>query len=360
MHFFNHQKLTKKSLHKLFNWEYWPSSMFYIPNLPYAFYLAFKAKHAAFFSAANPSIKSSGNGTESKFETLELIPNEFKPATVLHTRKSTFRESLKAIKDQKIDYPLIVKPDLGFRGLLVKKIENEKDLQSYLEKYDVDFLIQEYVDFENECGIFYHRNPDKEKGKITSITLKKFMCVIGDGTSTIKELINNDDRAKLYLDIFEDLHQDKLNVIIEKGRKVQLSVIGNHSKGTQFLDGNHLITKKLETTFDNLSKSIPGWFYGRIDLKYKDFKALENGKNFKILEINGIIAEPTHIYDASKCNYFSALKAIRTHWKSLYEIATTNHLQHQVPYKSSKKFISEMIELRAYTKKIKYYASLES
>jgi len=75
--------------------------------------------------------------------------------------------------------------------------------------------------------------------------------------------------------------------------------------------------------------------------------------NFKILEINGILAEPTHIYDATNYNYFNALKAIRTHWKSIYLIATTNHNEHQVPYKSSRKFIEEMFELRAYTKKIK-------
>ena len=73
----------------------------------------------------------------------------------------------------------------------------------------------------------------------------------------------------------------------------------------------------------------------------------------KILEINGILSEPTHIYDTQNYNYFDALKSIRTHWKSLFEIATTNHNEHQIPYKSSKQFIKEMFELRAYTKKIK-------
>ena len=45
--------------------------MFYIPNLPYAFYLAAKAKHAAFFSAANPSIKSSDKNKVGKGPALE-------------------------------------------------------------------------------------------------------------------------------------------------------------------------------------------------------------------------------------------------------------------------------------------------
>ena len=37
---------------KITNWEYWPSYLFYGPLLPYAFYLAIKAKSFGFFSAA--------------------------------------------------------------------------------------------------------------------------------------------------------------------------------------------------------------------------------------------------------------------------------------------------------------------
>ena len=67
--------------------------MFYVPNLPYAFYLAAKAKHSAFFSAVNPSIKSSGNGTESKYQTLQLVPEKFKPKSVLHTYNSNLEDT---------------------------------------------------------------------------------------------------------------------------------------------------------------------------------------------------------------------------------------------------------------------------
>ena len=326
--------------------------MFYVPNLPYAFYLAAKAKHAAFFSAANPSIKSSGNGTESKFETIQLIPEKYKPKSIIHIANKPIEKTLIELKNETINYPLIAKPDVGFRGLLVKKIDSENDLKIYLEKYKIDIIIQEFVDYKNECGIFYFRNPNSEKGVISSITLKKFLKVYGDGFSTLEQLILKDSRAKIYSDLLLKIHDDKKKFIPNNGKEIQLSVIGNHSKGTQFLNGNYLISSKLESTFDTLSKSIPGWFYGRIDIKYNDFSELENGNNFKILEINGIISEPTHIYDAQNSSYFKALKAIRTHWKSLYDVATTNHNEYKIPYKSSKKFISEMFELKAYTKKI--------
>lgn len=326
--------------------------MFYVPNLPYAFYLALRAKHSAFFSAANPCIKSSGNGTESKYDVIQLVPEKYRPKSILVTPNSTFSETLSKIEISKILFPLIAKPDIGFRGLLVKKINNKTELKSYLEKYPIDIIIQEFLDFKNECGVFYHRNPNDKKGKITSLTLKHFLSVIGDGKSSLKKLISEDNRAKLYIDLFSSIHKEKMENIPLKDEQVKLTAIGNHSKGTQFINGNHLISHKLEEVFDNLSNSIPGWYYGRIDLKYNSFKELEDGINFKILEVNGILAEPTHIYDSENYSYFKALKAIRTHWKSLYDIATTNHKDYNIPYKSSRKFIDEMFELRSYTKKI--------
>lgn len=346
------------NISKLTQWEHWPSSMFYVPNLPYAFYLAARARHSAFFSAANPCIKSSGNGSESKFTTTQLVPEKFRPKSVLVKASTTFDLVTEAIDKAAIQYPLIAKPDIGFRGLLVQKINNKEELKKYIEAYPIDIIVQEFLVYKNECGIFYHRNPKEKEGRISSITLKRFLSVTGNGTNTIEQLILNDERAARYLDLFQKIHQEKLTTIPTKGEVVKLTDIGNHSKGTQFINGNHLISKKLEQTFDKFSNEIPGWFYGRVDIKYNDFTDLENGNDFKILEINGILSEPTHIYDAKNFSYFKALKAIRTHWKSLFEIAVTNHKEYQVPYKSSSLFIKEMIDLRAYTKEMKKLAAV--
>ena len=194
---------TKINIEKYLKWEYWPTSMFYIPNLPYAFYLAFKAKHATFFSAANPAFKSSGNGTESKYETIQLVPEKFRPKSILVKANSDISDIIKRIKEAKIEFPLIVKPDIGFRGLLVKKIDSNEALKKYVISYPIDIIIQEFLDYENECGVFYHRNPNENEGKISSVTLKKFLFVIGDGKTPLKELILNDNRAKLYFDLFK-------------------------------------------------------------------------------------------------------------------------------------------------------------
>jgi len=323
--------------------------MFYIPNLPYACYLAIKAKSPVFFSIANPGIKSSGNGTESKFKTLNLVPEKYKPKSVLATPKCNFKDIINSLHKTNINFPLIAKPDVGFRGLLVKKIKNKEALKIYLDSYKINIIIQEYIDYTNECGVFYHRNPNEKKGTVSSITLKKFISVLGDGVSSLKTLILKDKRASLYITLFESIYNEEIHRIPKKNEKVQLTDIGNHSKGTQFINGNHLISEQLTNTFDLLSESIEGWFYGRVDIKYNNFKDLENGNDLKILEINGIISEPTHIYDKQNNSYLKALKTIRNHWKSIYNISKTNHTDYNIPYKKTKVFIQELITLKRYT-----------
>ena len=44
------------------------------------------------------------------------------------------------------EFPLIIKPNIGFRGLLVKKINSEREL--------LDIGIQEYLDQQNAISIF--------------------------------------------------------------------------------------------------------------------------------------------------------------------------------------------------------------
>ncbi|MDG1528921.1 MAG: D-alanine--D-alanine ligase [Polaribacter sp.] len=342
---------SKKNIHKLLNWEYWPNSMFYIPNIPFAFFHAIKAKNLVFYTAVNPTIENSGIGTESKFETMQLIPEKYSPITIFHKTNSNIDETIDKVRNQITTYPLIAKPDIGFRGLLVQKIDSESELLSYLEKYPIDILIQEFLTEKKECGIFYLRYPDNQSGKITSITLKDFLHIVGDGKQTLEELISSDKRAKNYIKIIKSNTTIPLNTIIKKNKKIQLSVIGNHSKGTQFINGNHLISEKLEKTITELNKQIDGWYYGRIDIKYNTFEDLENG-NFKILELNGILAEPTHIYDASKSNYLKALKEMRVHWKQLYRIARINHDENNVPYRSTVGLLKDVKKLKKYTKSI--------
>jgi len=316
-------------------------------------YQAIRSGHLVFYLAVNPTLKYSGNGTESKHQTLDLIPKEFKPKSILLCTPQPIHEVEASLKEHKINFPLIAKPDVGFRGFLVKKIDTLEALASYLKQNNIPTILQEYIDYPQECGIFYHRIPGEETGKITSITLKKFLTVTGDGNSTLRQLIETDERAFIYIDLLEKLHSGRLDHIVENGKEIQLSVIGNHSKGTAFINGNHLISKELEESIDRFSKTIDQWYYGRLDLKFNDFDELSRGQGFKVLEINGIISEPTHIYDPSKSTYFSALATLRKHWKLISIIARKNHSAYGTPYPAFFPYIKNMLWLRKYSKKLK-------
>lgn len=344
---------TKSFFTRLLQWEHWPTLMFYVPLIPFYIYSAIKSKHLVSYLAANPAIKYSGNGTESKYKTIQLVPKQYRPLSVLISEEMSFSDSLRILENANIKFPIIAKPDVGFRGYLVKKVDTEGELKRYLEKNKIDIILQEYIDFDNECGLFYHRFPDQTKGKITSITLKRFLTVTGNGILNLSELILADKRAYLYYNLLNNIHKERMYSIPRKGEVIKLTVIGNHSKGTQFINGNHLITRDLEQMMDNLSSQINNWYYGRLDIKYNTFSELIASENFKIIEINGIISEPTHIYDPTSATYFDALKSIRKHWKIIYRIAKLNHVKYNVSYPKIIPYVKDMFWLRRYSKKLK-------
>jgi len=346
---------TKSFYTRLTQWEHWPTLVYYLPLAPFFLLRSIKAKHPFFYLATNPNILFSGNGTESKYKTLLLVPQKYRPEGTLILKTDDYQVAIKKIKNERLEFPIIAKPDIGFRGYLVKKINSFKELKNYLIHVNENIIIQEFIPYKKELGIFYHRIPDKEKGKITSITIKRFIEVAGDGISTLSELIKKDDRAFLYLDVFENIHKEKINKVYPKGEKITLTDIGNHSKGTQFLNGNHLINNELENFINQLCKQIDGWYYGRLDIKYKNLENLLQGKDFKILEVNGIISEPTHIYDASDKNasFINAVKTINNHWDIMGEIAIKNHHENGIAYPKMIPYLKNMIWLRSYTKKLK-------
>lgn len=342
---------------KLTQWEYWPSFMFYAPIIPYWLYLSAREKTFTFWEATNPAMHRGGNGTESKFETIQLIPKEYRPKTILVQKEMDFETVQQAIKKAQLTFPLIAKPDIGFRGLLVEKINNLTELAVYLKKYPIAFLLQELITYPNEIGVFYHRMPNEKKGEITSITIKEFLTVVGDGQATIAALIAKNTRAILYVDYIKATGID-LNIIPNKGESVRLLNIGNHCKGARFVNGDYLITDELLAVFDKLNKEIPNWYYGRLDIRFESIALLQQGKAFKILEINGVISEPTHIYDASNAgmSYFKAVRTIKNHWKIIHQIASENQAKNKVATPSLFKALKEIKALKKYTKKIEQLA----
>ncbi len=336
---------------KLFNWEYWPSYAFYLPLMPYFLIQALRYRHLFFFTAANPGLETGGSGLESKYATLKKLPIDLYPKTLLVPPKEDFSSVTNRIKNEGITYPLIAKPDVGLRGFLVKKINSEAELRTYLQSLPIAFIIQEYIQLKNEFGVFYWRFPDEVDGRVTSITLKEFLSITGDGKSTTRQLIGENPRAKLQLKRLEKSHENLLDLVPPDGHKVSLGIIGNHSKGTHFINGNHLINDEIHQTFDRISKKIDGFHYGRFDIKCDSLEELSKGINLKILELNGVCAEPTHIYDASKSSYFGAIREIKRHWRIIHRLSYAN-FQRGASYDDTAEMLASMLNLRRYTKEM--------
>lgn len=184
-------------------------------------------------------------------------------------------------------------------------------------------MLQTLVDEEGEAGVFYVREPGEDKGRITSLTLKYFPRVTGDGTSTLRELILNDSRAGKLAHIYMDRHEHRLNDVVPAGESVRLAFAGSHSRGTIFRNGNAEITEAMTDAFDEIAKSVGEFYIGRFDVRFGDFDALKEGKGFRIIEINGAGGEQTHIWD-SRTTLREAYRALLMQFGALYRIGAKN------------------------------------
>ncbi len=311
-------------LHKLTNWEYWPSKIVYFPiNFLWAFY-ALKSRTIFFFNTSNPTMRNGGFFMESKKEIYDLIPQKYYPKTTLIKHKTSFEEVLIAKEKSNIPFPLIVKPDIGLRGSAVKKIKSVDELNEYNKNANFDYLVQDLIPFPNEIGVFYVRFPNQEKGKITGIVAKEFMIVTGDGKLTIKELIKQNPRFEMQLTTLEKEYKNKLDEVLVKDEKLNLVPFGNHCRGSKFVDASYLISDKLTNVINEMCLQIDGFYFGRMDLMYNSIAELEEGKNFQVVEINGAASEPTHIYDP-KHSIFFAWKELARHITYMYKISVENN-----------------------------------
>jgi ATP-grasp domain len=308
---------------KIFNFEYWPWWLVYFPLYPYAVYLAIKTRSVSFFTVVNPAIDSEGFYGEKKGDILSKIPFEYLPKNTFINQNTSFHQAENQLKQQQIEYPFIAKPNIGHRGNGVEKIENAEQLKLYHSTQTEDYLIQEFIDFDVELGVFYSRLPGQKLGVVSSVTQKEFLSVTGDGISTIEQLILKSTRARFQLETLKSKLGNGIIQILKKDEKRVLETIGNHCRGTKFLNVNHLKNEQLNLVFDKILADFEGFNYGRFDMKVKSITDLYQGKNIRVMELNGISSDPAHIFDPNY-SFFTALKDIAWHWSRLADISIIN------------------------------------
>lgn len=308
---------------RLLHWEYWPFHAVYIFIYPIFIWYCIKARSFFFYSAANPTIENGGFLMESKKKIHDLIPAVYQPYTLHCEPGIGVKKILQEMQRNKFSYPVIIKPDIGAKGRGVIKANTDEELQIAIQKFPFAFIVQPFVPYKKEIGLFYVRCPNKVNGRITGIVEKQFVKVMGNGKNNVKELLLQQKRYVLQMKALQKLCADKMDIVLAQNEELILLPFGNHARGSLFLDASHWIDEELVQSLNNICSQINGFYYGRMDIKYESLELLKQGTNFSIIELNGAGSEPTHIYDP-KHSIFFAWKEIIRHWKILYEISMLN------------------------------------
>jgi membrane protein DedA with SNARE-associated domain len=310
-------------------WEFWPAWLFYTPVALNYFKLSIRYGSFTLPTAANPGIFSGGIVGESKFLTLQDLhatsPGFTAEAFLLEGPNSAARfTSLRQLAEEhRLDYPLILKPDVGQRGVGVKLIRTPDQAAEYLRQTRAPILVQRYVPGPHELGIFYYRFPHQPHGRTFAITEKIFPTIIGDGRHTIEELVWNDPRARFIAAKYLRRFHERRKEVLAAGETLKLVEAGNHAQGCIFRDGAYLWSEALERSIDNISQRLQGFFIGRFDLRYSSEDDLRAGRGFHIVELNGAASEATNIYDARN-SIFTAYRTLFRQWELVFAIAAAN------------------------------------
>jgi hypothetical protein len=321
---------------RLMNKEYWNANIYIAPVVVYVAYLAAKARSPLFFTAANPAIPTGGMVGEDKADISNWIPPQYRPKNCTIAASDSMENIKISLEKAHLQFPLIIKPAVGCRGLMVKKVENLSEIMEHILRFPTNFLIEEYIDYAVEAAVLYWKNPETGESGIQSIAGKKFLSVLGDGKQSVECLLLQNPRGILQMERLKIEKPALLKQIPRMDEKIIVEPIGNHCKGTKFLDYNQLITPEMVLSFDKIQADLPGIYLFRLDLKVPSILDLQAGKNIKILEINGVGSDPAHIFDPNT-RFFEIWAAYFRLWKKIYEVSTALHRQ-GVPYMTLKEY----------------------
>ncbi|KAK7467543.1 hypothetical protein VKT23_004597 [Stygiomarasmius scandens] len=264
-------------------WNHW---LFILALL----YYAVRARNILWFTPVNPGILGSGIRGDSKYETLRRLRNaagakweRAVPTTIRITRPVDKRELEEAMRgggnwertDRRVlHFPVIAKPDLGANGWRVHRVKNMEDLVAYMRGMNGDWLIQECIEG-TEVNVFYHRHPTTNSGTVSDIARKEFWEVIGDGSRTLREHMEqrygSDEERRISLEAqchqeFGDVYGEiALDDVVPKGKKVALGPPGNSHLWRRIIDETRLVDHHLNEMLDDLSLRFEdGFYYGTV------------------------------------------------------------------------------------------------
>jgi membrane protein DedA with SNARE-associated domain len=292
-----------------------PPVLFYLPLVLNWLRLGLRYRSMTLPSACNPAIPAGGMWGESKSACLAQVSLDERrwvadfvtlQRGALDRAEHDLARAQHILAAADIGLPIMAKPDIGWHGYGVRRIEGEASLRTYLRQFPEGekIILQRFVPYAGEAAVLYARVPGSERGGIVSLALRYFPHVIGDGRSMLRDLIRTDPRArwKAHLHLgFDPSHgglpREHLNRVPARGEMVQIALICNQRAGGLYRDAHRYITPTMVDRFDAIARSMPEFHYGRFDLRFASIDALMRGEEFSIVEINGIGGEAIDVWD---------------------------------------------------------------
>ena len=85
-----------------------------------------------------------------------------------------------------------------------------------------------------------------------------------------------------------------------------------------------MLTPELEERFDEISRGFDGFYFGRFDVRvHGGIDAFRAGFGFKIIELNGVTSEATHIYHPGT-PLTLAYRVLMRQWRIAFDIGAEN------------------------------------
>ena len=255
-------------------------------------------------AAANPRITAGGLVGDTKSEYFAgmgpLARARVAPYALLRVDGAdVLAAALSVLRSVGLTFPVVAKPDLGWCGFGVRRIDDALDLADYLARYPrgETLMLQRYLDEPGEAGLFYVRHPEQPRGRLLGILLRHYPQVTGDGVRSVAQLVAADPRLqRAVLHPHEHECRYDPDEVPASGDRVRLSLIGSIRVGGRYEDGSAFASEELTTAVEAIARDMPQFHVGRFDVRYRSLAELRAGR-FIIMEVNGAGSEAVHAWD---------------------------------------------------------------
>lgn len=248
----------------------------------------------------NPDIGGlSGMVGASKAHLNTKVNQDFRPKDFVFAAGTTVEQMQQIITEQKISFPLFIKPVQGERAAGVQFVPNETAFLALEIDLNRSYLVEEAIMSQGEFCVNVVRGLRTKKFGVLALTERVIPKVIGDGVSTIKQLIALLELTELQKQkIIEALETEFLAKVLEQNISQTVVRTASISYGTEYVKLNLTPEQKklLEHQINQMLLPADGFNIGRFDLKADNLDALLKG-DCLVVELNGIGGMPTHVYE---------------------------------------------------------------